>query len=57
MYVMDVHAKFALEWQPLIKVNTLTLAHDATKTWPLPTVTFFSHVLLISKFHGSRVYG
>ena len=39
--IIDVHAKFALEWQPLIGFDTLTWAPNTTKTWPLPAFTFF----------------
>ena len=41
--IVDVHAKFALEWQPLIEVNILTWAPNTTKRWSLPTMTFFTH--------------
>ena len=38
---IDVQAKFASEWQPLMRVNTLTCALNTTKTRPLPISTFF----------------
>ena len=38
--IIDVHAKFAFEWQPLIGINTLTWAPNITNTWRLPILTF-----------------
>ena len=31
--IIDIHAKFVVEWQPLIEVNT--------NTWSPPTLTIF----------------
>ena len=46
-----VHAKFALEWQPMIGDNTLTWAPNTTKTWPLFTLTFKKkNTIIVSKF-------
>jgi hypothetical protein len=41
MNINDVYAKFALKWQPLVKVNILAWTPYTTKKWPLPTFMFF----------------
>ena len=57
MSVFDVHAKFVLNRQLLIRVNTLTRAPNTTKTWPLPTLTYFytfkssSHCIICVSVH------
>ena len=60
--IINVHANFILECQPLIGVNTLTWAPNTTKTKPLPTMSLFLfkmfsyHILITSKLHVLCVY-
>ena len=50
--IIDAHAKFALEWQPLIGVNTLTWTSNTTKNYHFPLLTFFFLILIISKLRS-----
>ena len=40
---MDFKAKFASEWQPLMGVNILPWAYNATKTWQFPILISSAH--------------
>ena len=48
--IIDVYAKFAIEWQPLIGVNIMTRAPNTKKNQE------HFHNLIISKLHGSCVF-
>jgi hypothetical protein len=52
MNIIDFHAKFALEQQPLMRPNTLTWTPRYTKTRPFPILIFICTNFIISKWHG-----
>jgi hypothetical protein len=55
MNIFEVHAKFAIKWQLLIKVNTSTWTPN-NKNMTTSHFDIFLHILIIYNLYGSCLY-